>query len=178
MTPYTTAELDLTQPVSVMRASMQQKWRNRLVAVERAGLTVRRIDQRAELYEWLLEKEAEQQRSAGYAALSPLLVPAWQQAGGDLRIYSAERDGEPVAAMVFLVHGQRATYHVGWSGAEGKKLNAHNLLMWTAMTRLPKVGVERLDLGGLNTDNVPGIARFKLGTGAKPLTLHGTWFGR
>lgn len=178
MTPYTTAELDLTQSPDILRAAMHQKWRNRLVRAESAGLIVRRADRRQDLYAWLLDEELKQQRQNRYAALSPSLVSAWHQAGGGLRVYTAHQDGDPIAAMLFLIHGKRATYHIGWSGAEGKRLSAHNLLMWTAMTRLPKIGVERLDLGGLNTEDVPGIARFKLGTGAKPVILHGTWFGR
>ncbi|MEM7058470.1 MAG: GNAT family N-acetyltransferase, partial [Pseudomonadota bacterium] len=93
-------------------------------------------------------------------------------------VFTAYSEEDPIAAMLFRLHGRRATYHIGWTGPEGKRLNAHNLLMWTAMTRLPKAGVERLDLGGLNTEDVPGIARFKLGSGARPVTLHGTWFGR
>ena len=44
------------------------------------------------------------------------------------------------------------------------------------MLRLKKLGIERLDLGGLNTRALPGISRFKLGTGGHPLTLAGTYF--
>lgn len=178
MTPFTTAEIDLTQPPHRLRAAMRQKWRNRLAVAERAGLTICRADRHPDLYAWLLEKEAARQRAQRYTALPPALVPAWHQAKGSLRVFTAYSEEDPIAAMLFLLHGRRATYHIGWSGPEGKRLNAHNLLMWTAMTRLPKAGVERLDLGGLNTEDVPGIARFKLGSGARPVTLHGTWFGR
>ena len=59
-----------------------------------------------------------------------------------------------------------------WAGSEG------SLLLWTAMTRLPRAGIAELDLGGLNTADAPGIARFKLGTGARVKALCGTWFGR
>ena len=46
------------------------------------------------------------------------------------------------------------------------------------MRKLKAAGVHVLDLGGLNTEDVPGIARFKLGAGGKVKTLCGTWFGR
>ena len=39
-----------------------------------------------------------------------------------------------------------------------------------------KLGIERLDLGGVNTRALPGISRFKLGAGGQPLTLAGTYF--
>jgi lipid II:glycine glycyltransferase (peptidoglycan interpeptide bridge formation enzyme) len=36
--------------------------------------------------------------------------------------------------------------------------------------------IEVLDLGGVNTHDLPGISRFKLGTGGDVLTLAGTYF--
>lgn len=178
MTPYATVEIDLTEDSHALRARMHQKWRNRLVAAEAAGLTIRRADARPEQYLWLLEAEQEQQTRIGYRALPPALVPAWQATGGRLRVYSAQIAGQTVAAMLFLLHGDRATYHIGWSNDEGRRLSAHNLLLWHAIRKLPKAGIVSLDLGGLNTRESPGIARFKLGTGGNVKTLCGTWFRR
>lgn len=176
MTPYVTATLDLTRPATDLRAAMHQKWRNRLAAAERAALTIRRIDRRPDHYRWLIEAEQAQQHARRYAALPPALVPRWAQAGGSVRVLTAEHGGAVVAAMVFLLHGKRATYHIGWSNPDGKRLSANNLLMWSAIGKLRRAGITDLDLGGLNTDDLPGIARFKLGTGAEVKTLCGTWF--
>ena len=41
---------------------------------------------------------------------------------------------------------------------------------------LQQQGVTDLDLGGINTHDLPGISRFKLGTGGRVLTLAGTYF--
>ncbi|MEO1494161.1 MAG: GNAT family N-acetyltransferase [Pseudomonadota bacterium] len=178
MTPYATAVLDLTRPAEDLRAAMHQKWRNRLRQAERAALTVRRADTKPEAYRWLMEQEAQQQRAKRYVALPPTLPAAWQQGGGALRVYTAEAAGTPIAAMMFLIHGRRATYHIGWSHGSGKQVSAHNLILWKAMRKLRRAGVEELDLGGLNTEDAAGIARFKLGSGAQLKTLCGTWFGR
>lgn len=178
MTPYTTATVDLTHEPGALRAAMHQKWRNRLVAAEQAGLRIGRADRRPDLYQWLLGLEAEQQKTARYAALPPALVPAWQQAGGGVRVLTAMDGDDPVAAMLFLLHGDRATYHIGWTSTEGRRTSAHNLILWRAMLKLRAQGVRELDLGGLNTEDIPGIARFKLGCGARPRTFCGTWFGR
>lgn len=178
MTSYSTAILDLTPPEADLRAAQHQKWRNRLNTAERSGLQVGRADRHARLYHWLLEAEVAQQKKRRYSALSPALVPAWQSDGGGLRVLTASQRGEIVAAMLFLIHGARATYHIGWSNADGKRLNAHNLLLWRAVRKLKASGVAELDLGGLNTEDMAGIARFKLGSGAEVKTLCGTWFGR
>lgn len=178
MTPYSTAIIDLTRPEADLRAAMHQKWRNRLVAAEQAGLRVARADRRPELFRWLLEAEEAQQRRKRYRALPPALVAAWHQASGDMRVLVAEHGDLNVAAMVFLVHGRQATYHLGWTSDMGKQLNAHNLLLWQGVRKLKAVGVETLDLGGLNTEDIPGIARFKLGAGGQVRTLCGTWLCR
>jgi hypothetical protein len=178
MTPYATVRLDLTQPAVQLRNNMHQKWRNRLVAAENSNLTVQRTDARPEQYLWLLEAEEAQQTRLRYRALPTALVPAWQSSGGQVRVYTANRGNAVVAAMLFLLHGDRATYHIGYSNDDGRRMSAHNLLLWTAMRRLPKAGISTLDLGGLNTQESPGIARFKLGTGGTVQTLCGTWFSR
>lgn len=180
MTPYATAELDLTQSAAELRAGLHGKWRNRLVTAEKAGLVVRRAGRTAADRRWLEEIEAGQQRRRRYAALPPALVEGWAMAGKrdpGLLLLVAEGEGARMGAMLFLRHGRRATYHIGWTAEAGRAAMAGNLLLWQAMLALKADGVETLDLGGLNTVDLPGIARFKLGTGARPRILCGTWFG-
>ena len=43
------------------------------------------------------------------------------------------------------------------------------------MRWLACAGVEMLDLGMIDTVNAPGLARFKLGSGAVAQSLGGTW---
>jgi lipid II:glycine glycyltransferase (peptidoglycan interpeptide bridge formation enzyme) len=68
-----------------------------------------------------------------------------------------------------------ATYHIGWANDAGRELNAHNLLLWRAMQGLRERGIASVDLGGVNTHALPGISRFKLGTGGAVRTLAGTY---
>jgi lipid II:glycine glycyltransferase (peptidoglycan interpeptide bridge formation enzyme) len=76
--------------------------------------------------------------------------------------------------MLFLLHSPWASYHIGWSGAEGRRTNAHALLLWQAMLRLREEGFTTLDLGDVNTEDAPGLARFKIGTGALVAPLGAT----
>jgi len=77
--------------------------------------------------------------------------------------------------MLFLIHGRRATYHVGWTSEAGRDNAAHNLILWTAMKELKARGVATLDLGGVNTQSGAGIARFKLETGGAVLRRAGAY---
>ena len=80
-----------------------------------------------------------------------------------------------MAGALFLLHGNSATYHIGWAGDYGRKLNAQNRVLWEGVLALQEKGISFLDLGGLNTADLAGIARFKLGLGATPITLAGAF---
>ena len=181
MTGYSTAVVDLETDLETLRGRMQGKWRNRLVAAERAPLTIASGRPKPGRYDWLLRKDAEQQRRNRYEALPAAFTPAYQSAAErkagkrGLRLLRAELDGRCVAAMLFLIHGRAATYHIGWSDEAGRRLSAHNALLWRAVAELKAAGLSRLDLGGVDTESGAGIARFKLGSGARPLTLCGTY---
>ena len=84
----------------------------------------------------------------------------------------AQRESEPVAAILLTVHGNSATYLVGWSGDAGRRVRAHNLLLWRAVEHLKSAGIRWLDLGGINAD-APGVAHFKRGMGGELVTLAG-----
>lgn len=180
VSPYHTVLLDLTKPEEELLAAADGKWRNRLRAAEKAGLTISQIGRRPEQYAWLLEAERRQQKRIGYRALSPRMVPAWQEAAGKESVIGFEaKDGmERVAGMLFFRFGSTATYHIGWGSSHGRDHNAKNLLLWEAIRYLKKKGVTTLDLGGVDTDHAPGVARFKLGTGGELLSQSGTWLLR
>ncbi|SIO24089.1 Acetyltransferase (GNAT) domain-containing protein [Rhodovulum sp. ES.010] len=172
VSPGQTALVDLAPPPDRLRAGLHQKWRNRLVRAEAAGLEVRESPLPAD--HWLLTTEAAQARARGYARLPPPFARAWARAG-DTLLLEARADGRPVAAMLMLLHAPWASYHTGWSDSAGRRLNAHTLLLWRAMLGLRARGISTLDLGGLDTVSTPGLARFKLGSGARPRPLGATW---
>lgn len=156
------------------RARMHGKWRNRLAAAERSGLTITESTNPLDMH-WLLQADALQQKSRRYRALPPAFTARWHGAGGSLVCITATKDSERLAAMLFLVHGTTATYHVGWTGDAGRAMSAHNLILWNACAYLAAQGVLQLDLGLINSDTAPGLARFKLGTGAEPVRTGETW---
>jgi lipid II:glycine glycyltransferase (peptidoglycan interpeptide bridge formation enzyme) len=126
----------------------------------------------------MVAAEWEQRRSRGYFSLPRAFVAAWRvvpPAEGATLLLSARLAGERAAAVLFLVHGRTATYHLGWTGPAGRQSHAHNLLMWRAFVALQDRGVEVLDLGGVDTVREPGIARFKIGTGGRVCTLVGSY---
>ena len=174
MTPATLADLALGEE---LRSRMTVKWRNRLTRAESAGLRVHRTKSLSHL-EWLLRADRAQQKRRRYRALPAVFTRAWVDSAPKSVLHlTAGPPDDPIAAMLFLTHGTGATYHIGWTSAAGRAQSAHNLILAEGAARLARQGVRRLNLGLIDTETAPGLARFKLGAGARPIRTGGTWLG-
>lgn len=160
-----------------MRARLHQKWRNQLKKAEKSELSV--IDQPLDRdrHDWFLAEEQAQQAARGYRSYPAGFLLAYAAANkGEARLYTAMRGRDRVAAMLVLKHGRMATYQAGITRDEGRKLCAHNLILWRILTDLQRKGVQHLDLG--RADLSDGLRRFKMGAGARVETLAGTFWVR
>ncbi len=166
MTAASVAEIDLTQPVQT-----HPKWRAALRKSQPATVQHRAFD--ATNDGWLLKADRVQQRQKRYRAMPHAIAQLWPK--HDTHLLTATQDNTTVAAMLFLIHGSSATYHIGWSDKAGRQACAHHLLLATAIRQLRTRGVERLDLGSVDTENSAGLARFKIRAGASVRPLGGTW---
>ncbi|RKF15197.1 GNAT family N-acetyltransferase [Roseovarius spongiae] len=162
------AELEISADSATRRAALHGKWRNRLTRAENAGLEVVARPLALPRDDALLGREVAQRRTRGYGALPPAFTAAWRAANpGQAQMFEARANGEVIAFVLVLLHAPGATYHVGWTGARGRALNAHNLLIWRASEWLAARGFARLDLGLADAARAPGLARFKTGCGAR-----------
>jgi len=174
---YRTIWLDLSKSEADLRAGLAQKWRNALHQAERAGLTVE-MDRSGSNLPWLLERYLEDRRAKGFRGPSPKLLIRMRTAmhkDGDILVLRALKEGEPVAGVLMLGHGQAATYQIGWTGPDGRRLRAHNLLLWRAVLELKSQGRSWLDLGGILPDQAAGVTAFKRGMGGEEVELAGAW---
>lgn len=183
MTGTSTIWLDLTTSETELRRTLAGKWRNQLKKAEQSNITVTVGGSKPKHYNWLLEKESTQRSARGYSAVPLGLVPAYRQPADDgketapLLSVTAHSGGTQIAGALFLLHGNSATYHIGWAGEQGRSLNAQNRVLFTAMLALKERGINWLDMGGVDTGPQAAIARFKLGMGHPPETLVGTYIG-
>lgn len=179
MTGHSTVMLDLTPPMEALRAKLDKRWRHRLGGAENSELTIHRVGTNAGQYRWLLDAEMQQREQRGLHGLPlqffDLYVPSRQQPAQTILTVRADVGRDRVAGMMFLIHGQAATYQVGWTSDAGRDLHAHNLILWKGIEELRERGVRMLDLGGVNTTRSAGIARFKMSTGGRVVTCAGTF---
>ena len=174
--PAHVALLDLTPGAEALRAGMAQKWRNRLACAESGALRITQNCLTQDPNHWLFAADAMQQQTRGYSNWPKELTLAYAHENpGRTQLFTAYEGAKPVAAILLLLHGRCASYHIGHTSDKGRSEKAHNLLFWSAIQWLCEQGYEQLDLGVINTEDAPGLARFKLGMGAEPRALGGTW---
>ncbi|NMM46153.1 GNAT family N-acetyltransferase [Rhodospirillaceae bacterium KN72] len=171
--PYETAWLDLSLPLSGIKAAMRQNFRNQLRrATDRATagtLTVAEVEDPRPL----LTRYDRHRKKVGYAAPSGMLLGALTDS--DRLCLEARMGDDVIAGVLFVMHGQAATYQIGWTSPDGRAIHAHNLLLWRGIETLQQRGIRFLDLGGLDWDSAPGVAHFKAGIGGEAFTLPGTY---
>ncbi|MHA1566632.1 MAG: lipid II:glycine glycyltransferase FemX [Alphaproteobacteria bacterium] len=174
---YASIWLDLSPPEAEMRRALKPNWRNKLRQAERNGITIIGGESAKHL-DWLLQRYAEDRAQRGYVGPSQTLIRALCRHGRKdhtIRTLIASHHGQRIAGILLACHGRSATYFVGYSGPEGRRLRAHNLLLWHAATLLKEEGMLWFDLGGVNDADAASIARFKEGLGGQPFTLVGVY---
>lgn len=72
----------------------------------------------------------------------------WNDDRDAIWLGSCERDGEWLAAGLFLAGGDTLEYHLAATSEAGKKLSATNLLLHGAATHAQQMGLQRFYLGG------------------------------
>jgi CelD/BcsL family acetyltransferase involved in cellulose biosynthesis len=78
---------------------------------------------------------------------------------------AAVRDGEVIAATVFVRHHDTLFYKFNASDPAGLAARPNDLLLWSGIELAAHLGCRLLDLGA-SDDDQPGLVRFKRGFGA------------
>ncbi|MBU0587313.1 MAG: GNAT family N-acetyltransferase [Gammaproteobacteria bacterium] len=172
---WETSLIDLHQDEIQLRTQLAGRWRNMLTIAQRQEVIVECLNDETS-FEVLLMHCLDMLRGKQvnfpadlYRELRRQLILA-QTPGMLLAIRAG---GEIISAIWVVRHGNTATYLLGWSGTQGRRWNAHYLLLWDAMLRLKRLGVNGFDTGGIDDENTSGIAAFKLGLGGVRCSLVG-----
>ncbi len=176
MTGHSSARVDLTQPTDDLRRALHVKWRNALTQAEAGPLRIEPKGGRRAAA-WLLERYGSLRRTRRFGGPSAEMLRAVIDGipKHETVLLRTVAEGDAVGGALFLQHGRQASYVIGWTDPAARALNAGTLLLWKGILTLKERGIESLDLGGIDTRNAAGIARFKLGAGGDPYTLPGTF---
>ena len=156
------AWVDLKESEEALRGTLKGRWRNHLSMSEKAGVKLQENSlsksEILDLYQGYMEQKSFQGISLN------ILKELLEMKKCPLIVYSARsEEGELLAFDVAYVHGRAATYLIGWMNDMGRRKNANNFLVFHMMMQLKKIGIEWLDLGGIDDIHTEQIAEFKRG---------------
>ena len=186
--PPRTLVVDLRAGEAEILERMKQKTRYNVRLAQKKGVVVRPFGD-VELFCRLMQVTGERDRfgvhsQAYYGKVYDLFHPR-----GECEMLLAEFGGEPLAAIMIFVHGQRAWYFYGASADSHRERMPTYLLQWEAMRWAHSLGCREYDLWGvpdadeedleanftMRSDGLWGVYRFKRGFGGELRRTAGPW---
>ncbi|MFP5519176.1 MAG: lipid II:glycine glycyltransferase FemX [Bdellovibrionia bacterium] len=162
---FLTSWIDLTLPVDVLRKNLDQKWRNCLNKAEKQNLKLVTQTSLKDFEVFLNYYELYKRKKRFLGPSSKFLRTEFNELNmtDDFVLLWAQQEHQPIAGVAIVFQGTTAAYRVGWNTHEGRKSNAHYLLLWQALQVAKLRGATKFDVGGLLPDEAPGVTHFKSG---------------
>ncbi|MEM7568501.1 MAG: peptidoglycan bridge formation glycyltransferase FemA/FemB family protein [Pseudomonadota bacterium] len=168
MTGGVDAVWQLGESPDIVRTQMRQKWRNSLNKAAHQSLEIEHASPKSAAMTWLEMQEGAQRSRKNYKMLAPTLARDIANAPGRTSAFciAAKGAGQYVAAASFVCFGSAATYYASVTLPSGRRMCAQHAILHEAACQALKAGIQKINLGLIDTHRSPGLARFKLGTGA------------
>ena len=158
---YRSIAIDLKQDQAVLMANLNGKWRTDLRYALKSELALE-IGNSPEMQARFLVLFRDIQAAKGFA---PDITPEFHFAlsGPDLDydILIITKDGQDLAGIVIGTSGHCTVYLFGATAEAGRALRAGYLLTWEGIRLSQQRGMHWYDLGGVDFDENPDVARFK-----------------
>ena len=174
---YRTIVLDLQQELGSLRRKLHPKWRNSLVASEKAQFS---IVQGSDAHHFTRFKQLYDAMWAAKRFPTGVRIDfvekLFKEFEGQhpLTVVLVEDQGQDVAGGVFGVAGNTALYYLGASApGAGDGKSPGYFLHWQVIQYLKNAGMHWYDLGGLLDQPDSGVDRFKNRTNGQRLVFPG-----
>jgi len=172
--PQKTIILDLTGSEEELLAGMKQKTRYNSRLASRSSKFKCQISNQttdASVFWELIRKTAQRDRFSThtkeyYEKLLDLPIT---------KLFTAECQGEVIAANIILFYGDTAYYLHGASDYAHRNLMAPYLLHWEAIKYAKANGCKIYDFWGIDERKWPGVTRFKRGFGGREINYIGSF---
>jgi lipid II:glycine glycyltransferase (peptidoglycan interpeptide bridge formation enzyme) len=178
--PPDTVLLDLASPSGetlsedALLSAMKGKWRYNIGLARKKGVSVRTasrdyLERDIDVFYRLYLETARRDKIAVH---SREYYETLLNTDADVRLYTAEHEGEAIACIVTLFFNGRATYLYGASSNVKRNLMAPYLLQWRAIVDAKNSGCVEYDFYGIPPDDdethpMHGLYRFKTGFGGR-----------
>ena len=181
--PAASSVLSLEKTENELLMGLKGKWRNCLRKGLKLGVVVSAFYGKSNELEVLVKRYQALQNDKDFIGLPTMLVKALAEQEGEqwgFTLFVAndvDNAGieKSIGMLVSVRHGDTATYLIGATNSDGRRLQANYVLLWEAILAAKLDGCRWFDLGGVNKMTPEGIAHFKRGVNASMYTLVGEW---
>lgn len=158
---YRSIAIDLRQDQAVLMGNLNGKWRTDLRFALKSGLTLE-TGNSPDMQARFLVLFRNIQAAKGFA---PDITPEFHfgLSGPDLKydVLIITKDGQDLAGIVIGTSGRCSVYLFGATDEAGRALRAGYMLTWEGIRLSQSRGMHWYDLGGVDFDENPDVARFK-----------------
>lgn len=181
--PRYTLVCDLSQPEEVLHHALNSSNRSLVNQMPRNGIEYKELTDSADI-DIFLDLQAEVSSRTGAAFQSSDYFKTQAKAlmpTGQMRLYAAYQDGEPVAVTITHDYAGTTTYTYAASAFAARKKSVGNTIVWYAMMQARQRGQRWFDFSGVaGPDAKPddpwlGFTYFKTKFGGQPAEYMGTW---
>jgi len=167
--------LDLTQDLKQIQATINKDWVKDLKSAQKREFNVSFSEDFRSL-EWILEKYSETMNEGKFKGPSVDFIRCFLVNNEKPLFVARILVIEPyLAGALIVTHGLSSTFFIGWSSAEGLEKKANHLLLWESLERLQRMGIQSIDLGGIDMKNAHGIENLKEALAVQPKLLVGNY---
>lgn len=164
--------LNLEKDEDEILKGMRQRLRRKLRKAEKAGITVEKSTNPADIHEFY-EIQKQTASRHGFVAFSEDFLTKQFAAFAkhdEAVLYSAKYQGETLAQNFMIFYGNEASYHYGVSSELGTQLSGAPLLHMAAMRDARERGIKRYNFWGIVEEDETwhrfyGVSQFKRGFG-------------
>ncbi len=174
--PRKTVIIDMNQTEEELLNMMHHKTRYNIKVAEKYGVKIKPSHD-ADFFWMLLKKTSRRDQFYTHEEkyYKKLLDSFTLEGEIETNLMLAWFENKPVAGAIILNDGRNAYYLHGASDYDYRKYMAPYMLHWDIIKSLKSKGLKSYDWWGIDTQNWPGVSRFKLGWGGRIVEYPGSF---
>ncbi len=166
---YRSVAIDLRKDPAQLLADLNGKWRTDLRFAQKSGLALEQGNTPALRARFMAMFEKVQAAKGFRPDVAPEFHFALSGPDYGLDILIATKAGQDLAGIVIGTAGTAATYLFGATADAGRSLRAGYFLTWAGLDLSRSRGLDWYDMGGIDPEANPDVARFKDRMNGTPL---------
>ena len=166
---YRSVAINLRKDPAQLLADLNGKWRTDLRFAQKSGLALEQGNTPALRARFMAMFETVQTAKGFRPDVTPQFHFALSGPDYRLDVLIATKDGQDLAGIVIGTTGTSATYLFGATAEAGRSPRAGYFLTWAGLDLSRSRGLDWYDMGGIDPDANPDVARFKDRLNGTPL---------